>query len=163
MKTETCTSCGKQVLASTLTNGRCMVCVDNNLISNPRAKLTHVDREVAARQIRRRAQDIPVTTEVAHNLPVTERLGIIGAEAVFGMNIFKDVVADIRGTVGGRSKQVQQAFKDGREQVLEELKVQAAQMGADAIVGVTFEFNNIGSAKMLMCIATGTAVKLEAE
>ncbi|WP_234416558.1 YbjQ family protein [Ruegeria sp. Alg231-54] len=104
-----------------------------------------------------------VTTETAHNLPVTERIGIVAGETVLGLNVFKDIMADVRGAVGGKSQTMQIAMKDAREQAVAELKLQAAEIGADAVVGVDIVYQDIGNTgKMMMVAATGTAVKLAA-
>lgn len=110
------------------------------------------------------AQDIILTTETAHNLPVQDRLGIVTAEVVVGMNIFKDMLTGVRNVVGGRTGNVQKALKEMRELALDELKKEAAQKGADAVVGIDLDYAEIGStgSTMLMLVATGTAVKLDA-
>lgn len=103
-----------------------------------------------------------LTTETAHNLPVTERMGIVSAEVVFGVNAIKDVLTDIRGIFGGQSKTMQDVLKDARKHVLTQIQLDAAELGADAVVGIDFDFENIGSSgKMLMVVATGTAVRLD--
>lgn len=61
-----------------------------------------------------------LTTETAHNLPVVDLLGIVSAEVVVGMNIFKDVLTGVRNIVGGRTGNVQNALKDIREKALDE-------------------------------------------
>ena len=45
---------------------------------------------------------------------------------------------------------------------LQELEAKAAQMGANAIVGVDLDFETVGQGgSMLMVVATGTAVKIQ--
>ncbi len=103
-----------------------------------------------------------LTTETAHNLPVTERLGIVTAEAVLGMNALKDIMSDVRGLVGGRSQTLQKGLRDAREICLTELKRDAIKLGADAVVGIDLDYQDIGgTGKMLMVVASGTAVKLK--
>lgn len=109
------------------------------------------------------AEAMILTTETAHDLPVSRRLGIVTAETVLGMNAFKDMFADMRGTFGGRSETLQKGLRDARDICLEELKLEAATLGADAVVGVDLDYNEIGAtgSTMLMLVASGTAVKLE--
>ncbi len=80
------------------------------------------------------------------------------------MNIFKDMLTGVRNVVGGRTGNVQKALKEMRELALDELKKEAAQKGADAVVGIDLDYAEIGStgSTMLMLVATGTAVKLDA-
>ncbi|TMV86259.1 YbjQ family protein [Thioclava sp. BHET1] len=105
-----------------------------------------------------------VTTETAHNLPVIERIGIISAECVYGMHIFKDLLTDIRNVAGGRSDTFQKAMRSAKDTALFELRKEAHTVGAHAVVGVTISYNQIGQAvgSMLMVSAIGTAVRLEA-
>lgn len=108
------------------------------------------------------ARVVLLTTETAHDLPVAERLGIVVSEVVGGVNILKDFAAGFRNIVGGRSGTTQNALKDLREQALAELQYAAAERGADAVVGVDLDYNDIGGSgsTMLMIVASGTAVKL---
>ena len=45
--------------------------------------------------------------------------------------------------------------------LLDELQERAAQVGANAVVGIDLDFETVGSGgSMLMVVATGTAVKI---
>ena len=104
-----------------------------------------------------------LTTESSHNLNVEARFGIVTAEIVVGMNIFKDMLTGVRNIVGGRTGNVQNALKEMRETVLEELKNEAAVLGANAVVAVDLNYQEIGAtgSTMLMLVASGTAVRIE--
>jgi len=106
-----------------------------------------------------------LTTETAHNLAVNKRLGIVSAEVVVGMNIFKDMLTGVRNIVGGRTGNVQNALRDMRRQALSELKQEATQLGADAVVGIDLDYNEIGAtgSTMLMLVVNGTAVTLQTD
>lgn len=81
-----------------------------------------------------------------------------------GMNIFKDVLANVRDIVGGRSGAVQNTLRDARNAAFEDIKLQAVQRGADAIIAVDIDYHTIstGSAvNMMMVAVTGTAVKVK--
>ena len=79
------------------------------------------------------------------------------------MNIFKDMLTGVRNIVGGRTGNVQNALKEMRETVLEELKNEAAVLGANAVVAVDLNYQEIGAtgSTMLMLVASGTAVRIE--
>lgn len=47
------------------------------------------------------AKGIIVTTETATNLPVSDRLDIVTAECVFGLNVIKDMFSAARDIFGG--------------------------------------------------------------
>ena len=65
---------------------------------------------------------------------------MITAECVFGMNIFRDLFAGIRDIFGGRSEASQKVLKDARQTCLRELKLEANELGADAIIGIDLDY-----------------------
>ena len=93
---------------------------------------------------------------------VTEHIDIVSAECVFGMNVFKDMFAGVRDFFGGRNKSSQSALRDARIACLDELREEAAQMGANAVIGIDLDYSEIsgGGKSMLFLVATGTAVKV---
>ncbi|MCF2905492.1 YbjQ family protein [Octadecabacter sp. CECT 8868] len=106
-------------------------------------------------------EDILLTTENdPQGLLIEERLGIISAECAFGMHVFKDLFAGVRDIVGGRSAAVQDTLRDSREVVLHELRMEAAQVGADSVIAVDFEYVDLStSGNMVLLVANGTAVR----
>ncbi len=110
------------------------------------------------------AGDLILTTEtVLTGYTVTERLEIITAECVFGMNIFRDLFAGVRDFFGGRSKASQKVLRDARRTCLAELAREALMVGADAVIAVDLDYSEIsGDGKsMLLVVASGTAVRAE--
>ncbi len=109
------------------------------------------------------AKDLIVTTEsVLSGYTVDERLEVISAECVFGMNIFKDFFAGIRDVFGGRSKSSQKVLRDARHTCLTELRREALMVGANAVVAVDLDYSEIsGDGKsMLFLVTTGTACRV---
>ena len=106
---------------------------------------------------------IILTTETAPNLIITKRIEIVTAECAFGMNIFKDLFAGVRNIVGGRSKAVQKTMRDSRRAALYELKKEAYEVGANAVVGVDLDYVELAGtgSSMVMLVASGTAVVIE--
>jgi uncharacterized protein YbjQ (UPF0145 family) len=94
---------------------------------------------------------------------VTQRLEIITAECVYGMNLFRDMFSSIRDIVGGRSGASQKVLRDARKTCLTELRREALISGADAVIGVDLDYSEIsGDGKsMLLVVASGTAVKIQ--
>ena len=106
---------------------------------------------------------ILLTTETAPNLNITKRIEIVTAECAFGMNIFKDLFAGVRDIVGGRSEAVQQTMRDSRKTALYELKKEAYEVGANAVVGVDLDYVELAGtgSSMVMLVASGTAVIID--
>jgi uncharacterized protein YbjQ (UPF0145 family) len=99
------------------------------------------------------------TTPGIEGRPVTEYLGVVTAQGVLGVNAFKDVGAGMRNIFGGRAKSYENELASGVSDALAEMEQQAAQLGADAVVGVDIDYEAVGN-NMLMVSASGTAVKL---
>ena len=110
------------------------------------------------------ASDLIVTTEMSMpEYKVTQRIEVITAECVFGMNLFKDFFAGITDFLGGRSKSSQKVLRDARRTALTELRREALIVGANAVIGVDLDYSEIsGDGKsMLFVVVSGTAVTIE--
>ena len=85
--------------------------------------------------------------------------GIVFGEVVAGVNMFKDMGASLRNIFGGRSKGYEDELLTARENALEEMKTRAANLGANAIIGVKMDYEVLGADNgMLMVTCSGTAV-----
>ncbi|MDX5378933.1 MAG: YbjQ family protein, partial [Halomonas sp.] len=93
---------------------------------------------------------------------VTEHIDVVSSECVFGMNILKDMFAGFRDFFGGRNKSSQAALRDARITCLDELRREAGEIGANAVIGIDLDYSEIsgGGKSMLFLVATGTAVKV---
>ncbi|HEY7522424.1 MAG TPA: heavy metal-binding domain-containing protein [Candidatus Limnocylindrales bacterium] len=101
------------------------------------------------------------TTQTVEGRQVAAYLGVIAGEAILGANIFKDLFAGVRDIVGGRSGAYEKELRKAREIAMEELASAAAQLGADAVVGIDLDYETVGQGgSMLMVTVSGTAVKL---
>lgn len=102
---------------------------------------------------------ISVTTPTVENGVITEYKGLVSGEVVSGINFIKDFGASIRNIVGGRSEGYEEEFIKARNDAIAEMENRAAQMGANAVVGVDIDYEILGSGNnMLMVTVTGTAV-----
>lgn len=102
-----------------------------------------------------------VTTDTIEGRPVQKTLGIVSGEAILGANIFRDFFAGIRDIVGGRSAAYEEELRKAKDIAITEMRQQAAEMGANAVVGVDLDYENITVGQtggMLMVSASGTAV-----
>jgi uncharacterized protein YbjQ (UPF0145 family) len=102
------------------------------------------------------------TTPSVEGKRITRYCGVVCGEAILGANIFKDLFAGIRDLVGGRSGTYERELQRARDIALEELQERATALGANAIVGVDFDYEVLGRENgMLMVSASGTAVVIE--
>jgi len=101
------------------------------------------------------------TTPSIEGKQISSYLGIVTGEAILGANVFRDLFAGIRDIVGGRSASYEKELTKAREIALEEMETRAAQLGANAVVGVDLDYEVLGAGNgMLMVSASGTAVKV---
>jgi uncharacterized protein YbjQ (UPF0145 family) len=71
-------------------------------------------------------------------------------------------MAGIRDIVGGRSAAYEKAFRGARKMAFEEMEQEAAELGANAIVGIDIDTETVGSqGGMLMVSVNGTAVTIQ--
>jgi len=104
---------------------------------------------------------IVTTTPTVEGRPVQQYLGVVAGEAILGANIFRDFFAGIRDVIGGRSGSYERVLREARESAMREMQADAAQLGANAVVGIDFDYETIGdTGSMLMVSVSGTAVKL---
>ena len=104
---------------------------------------------------------ISVTTPTLENGVIVEYKGIVTGEIVAGINFLKDFGASIRNIIGGRSAGYEEELVEARNNALREMETKAAQIGANAVVGVKIDYESFGNAGMIMVIATGTAVVVQ--
>ena len=104
---------------------------------------------------------IITTTPAIEGKVIREYLGIVTGEAIMGANMFKDLFAGIRDIVGGRAGIYEKELRRAREVALEEVQTAAANLGANAVVGVDIDYEVLGEKNgMLMVSVSGTAVKI---
>ncbi|WP_312908450.1 YbjQ family protein [Natronosalvus caseinilyticus] len=103
--------------------------------------------------------DITITTtDGLEGREVTEYLGVVSGEAVIGANVISDIAAEIRDVVGGRSGSYEKKIEAGRREAITDVRAGAAELGADAIVGASFDYEEMGEG-MLWVNLSGTAVE----
>ncbi len=103
---------------------------------------------------------IVTTTPNIDGKRISNYHGVVVGEAILGANIFRDMFANIRDIVGGRSGAYEASLAEARATALGELEQRASQVGANAVVGVDLDYEVINN--MLMVSASGTAVTVTA-
>ncbi len=104
---------------------------------------------------------IVTTTHQIQDKKIVEYYGIVSGEAIMGANLFRDMFASIRDIVGGRSGAYEKELIKAKQIALDEMESRAAELGANAVVGVDLDYEVVGqNSSMLMVSASGTAVKV---
>jgi uncharacterized protein YbjQ (UPF0145 family) len=103
---------------------------------------------------------IIVTTPDIEGKRITKVLGLAQGNTVRARHVGRDLMAFLRNIVGGEVGQYSRLLTESREQALDRMTQQAAEMGANAVVNLRFATSMImtGAAEIL---AYGTAVVVE--
>lgn len=105
---------------------------------------------------------IITTTPTIEGHTIKEYKGLVSGEVIFGMNFLKDIGASLRDFFGGRTSLYEQDMLEERETAQKEMAERARQMGANAIIGVSFGYETMGQANgMIMISISGTAVVID--
>ena len=91
---------------------------------------------------------------------VVEFRGLVQGSTVRAKHIGRDIMAGLKNIVGGELKGYTELLNDARNQALQRMLEQAAQLGANAVINVRFSTSSIsqGAAELL---AYGTAVTVK--
>ncbi|EJE4164474.1 heavy metal-binding domain-containing protein [Vibrio parahaemolyticus] len=102
---------------------------------------------------------IYTTTETIPGKEIEEVLGIVNGNVVQSKHIGRDIMAGLKGIVGGELKGYTEMLMEARNIVVERLIEDAVKLNADAIVGIRFTTSSVtdGASEILVF---GTAVKL---
>ena len=102
---------------------------------------------------------IITTTPTIEGKRIKEYKGLVFGEVVSGANFIRDFFASITDVIGGRSGVYESKLNKSRQEALDELAEEARKVGANAVVGVSLEYQSMGGDKSM--VATGTAVVAE--
>ena len=103
---------------------------------------------------------IVVTSETIANKRIVKTLGLVRGNTVRARHIGKDIMAGLRNIVGGEVHEYAKLIAESREQTLDRMTREAAELGANAIIATRFTTSVMmgGAAELL---AVGTAVVVE--
>jgi len=91
---------------------------------------------------------------------VTEVYGEVFGLTVRSRHVGADIGASLRGLVGGEVKGYTKMLAESRLQAIERLREAAAEMGANAVLAMRFDCNELGG-NMTEVAAYGTAVTVQ--
>lgn len=103
---------------------------------------------------------IIVTSEAIANKRVVKTLGLVRGNSVRARHIGKDILAGLRNIVGGEVHEYAKLMAESREQSIDRMATEAAELGANAVIATRFTTSVMmgGAAELL---AVGTAVVVE--
>ena len=91
---------------------------------------------------------------------IVKTLGLVKGNTIRARHVGRDIMAGLRGIVGGELHEYTKLLAESREQALDRMIEDAENLGADAVVGVSFSTSVMsqGAAELM---AYGTAVLIE--
>merc|ERR1711899_553754 len=117
-----------------------------------------VSRPVSVMASQAQVQAVEVyTTNEPCMVKSMEYKGLVLASKVKSRNVFSDIGAGFKSMVGGEIKGMSKLTSELRDELLWELKEKAANIGANAVVGLRMETNSVFEG-MLDMVVVGTAV-----
>jgi uncharacterized protein YbjQ (UPF0145 family) len=118
-------------------------------------------RNIADEELRKK---VILTTETSPiDFTINERIDVISAEYIFSTNTFEDYFDSDEKEMRSEIKLVQNVLRNAKENVLRELRIEALNLNADAVIGVNLSYTEFYNKRksMVLLLATGTAVKLK--
>ncbi|MCK4511601.1 YbjQ family protein [bacterium] len=105
---------------------------------------------------------IVVTTDSIPGRRVVKTLGLVKGNTIRARHVGKDILAGLKGLVGGEISEYTKMVAESREQCIDRVTEEAGALGANAVVGLRFTTASMmqGAAELL---AYGTAVIMEEE
>ena len=91
---------------------------------------------------------------------IIKTLGLVRGNTIRSRHLGRDVVASLRGIVGGEITEYTKMLAEAREQALDRMVAEAEKIGANAIVAVRFGTSEVMKAAAEI-LAYGTAVVIE--
>jgi uncharacterized protein YbjQ (UPF0145 family) len=103
---------------------------------------------------------ILVTCDTVPGREIVKTLGLVRGNSIRARHIGKDILAALKGIVGGEITDYTKMLAESREQAIDRLVEEATALGANAVVGLRFTTASMmqGAAELL---AYGTAVVIE--
>jgi len=100
------------------------------------------------------------TTDQIEGKRIIKTLGLVKGNTIRARHLGKDIVAGLRGIVGGEIVEYTRLLYESREQAEQRMLEKARALGANAVVGVRYVTSMVmtGAAELL---AYGTAVVVE--
>ena len=125
-------------------------------------KPTAADQLAARRDSPRSRKIVLTNTDTIPNARIVEVLGVVRGNTVRAKHLGKDIVAGLKGMVGGEIRQYTELLTQARDEAYNRMVAEAGRLGADAVVNIRFITSMIAQT-MSELLAYGTAVKLQWE
>ncbi len=103
---------------------------------------------------------IITTSDQVEGKKIVKTIGLVKGSTIRARHIGRDIMAGLRGVVGGEITEYTKMMAESREQSLERMIEDAEQQGANAIIGMRFTTSMVMQ-NASEILAYGTGVVLE--
>lgn len=103
---------------------------------------------------------IIITSDEVPGKRIVRVLGLVRGNTVRARHLGRDILAFLRGLVGGEVQEYTKLLAESREQALDRMAEEARSLGANAIVATRFMTSEV-AATMAELMVYGTAVIIE--
>jgi uncharacterized protein YbjQ (UPF0145 family) len=103
-----------------------------------------------------------MTTHLCPGQRICKVLGLVQGSSIRARHVGKDLTAAFKNITGGEVTEYTKLMAESREQALDRMRESAAQLGANAVIGVRFVTTSVMQHASEL-LAYGTAVIMEDE
>ncbi|MFC1933043.1 YbjQ family protein [Chloroflexota bacterium] len=103
---------------------------------------------------------IITTSEQVEGRKIVKTIGLVKGSTIRARHLGRDIMAGLRGVVGGEITEYTKMMAESREQAIQRMVENAEQQGANAIVGLRFTTSMVMQ-NASEILAYGTGVVLE--
>jgi len=102
------------------------------------------------------------TTDHLDGYHIEVHYGLVSAHVASGVNALRGWLTAFRDIVGGRAGSYEKELAHLEERAIDQLSEKASALGANAILGLQWDYSYVGGDKrsLLMLVATGTACRV---
>ena len=103
---------------------------------------------------------IITTSETIEGKSITMTIGLVKGSTIRARHLGRDIMAGLRGVVGGEISEYTKMMAESREQALQRMEEEAQSMGANAVIALRFTTSMVMQ-NASEILAYGTAVVIE--
>jgi uncharacterized protein YbjQ (UPF0145 family) len=103
---------------------------------------------------------IITTSEQIEGKTVVKTIGLVKGSTIRARHLGRDIMAGLRGVVGGEITEYTKMMAESREQALQRMEEEAVAMGANAVIALRFTTSMVmQNASEILAYGTGVVVE----
>jgi uncharacterized protein YbjQ (UPF0145 family) len=103
---------------------------------------------------------IITTSEQIEGKTIVKTIGLVKGSTIRARHLGRDIMAGLRGVVGGEITEYTKMMAESREQALQRMEEEAVAMGANAVIALRFTTSMVmQNASEILAYGTGVVVE----